>query len=255
MVLVVYYWTGFGWFIFISSMFWDLRMTVKWTLKWLICHTGDSSWKPEWSGAENHGVHEWAAEDQRHGKVNKWLSCFNKKDRNRDCCVACPVCSQAHGEGRHQGLRGRKPGHHWSWTWGTFVRDRTSSLMTFGPNFTSQCLFLLRVRKQSWSPSSLSWAKSSPSCLSSPALWPSRRGFVFPVWVWLWGSRFIGVTNLHSLIYALVGLWAARGWRHRHSQADCRRGCGLLAVHQLDVSSGCWNDWGDRSVGLWKLLK
>lgn len=35
-----------------------------------------------------------------------------------------------------------------------------------------------RGRKQSWSTSSSSWAKSSPSCLSSPALWPSRKGSV-----------------------------------------------------------------------------
>lgn len=35
-----------------------------------------------------------------------------------------------------------------------------------------------RGRKRSWSASSLSWAKSSPSCLNSPALWPSRKGFV-----------------------------------------------------------------------------
>ena len=45
-------------------------------------------------------------------------------------------------------------------------------------SLSSTCCSFSRGRKRSWNPSSSSWAKSSPSCPSSPALWPLRRGFV-----------------------------------------------------------------------------
>lgn len=100
------------------------------------------------------------------------MTCMN-------ACV-CLVSSQAHSKGPYQGLRRWKPGYQRSWTWGVchWVRAEAARLsLVWAPHADLHSCFS-RERKQSWSISSSSWAKSSPSCLSSPALWPSRKGFV-----------------------------------------------------------------------------
>jgi len=149
--------------------------------------------------------------------------------------VMCSVPPQAHGEGPHQGLWGRKLGYHRSWARGTFLCDWVRPKWRLCTSTYDMCFCCFRVRKQSWSPSSSSWAKSSPSCLSSPASWPSRRGFVysdfphFALWIsgiYLnsWFYCFRTLSRQRTASQTSQSWWQRRTWTSSLTSAGLRWG-------------------------------